>query len=148
MRPLRMNGDKMIILNKFHYDDILAHCMNELPNEACGLVAGRVEDDKKIIEKIYLLSNIDKSPEHFSMDPKEQFAAVKDMRGNGLVLLGNFHSHPASPARPSKEDIRLAFDPDKSYLILSLAEEKNPVLKSFNVINNEVSVEELIIGGE
>lgn len=143
-----MMGDKMIILNKLHYEDMLAHCMMELPNEACGLIAGRVDDDKKIVEKIYLLSNIDKSPEHFSMDPQEQFAAVKDMRGNGLVLLGNFHSHPASPARPSEEDIRLAFDPNKSYLIMSLIEQANPILKSFTIVNNHVSVEERIIGGE
>ena len=29
-----------------------------------------------------------------SMDPKEQFAAVKDMRSKGRQLLGNFHFHP------------------------------------------------------
>lgn len=44
------------------------------------------------------------------MDPREQFAVVKDMRNNNLTLLGNFHSHPASPSRPSEEDKRLAFD--------------------------------------
>lgn len=141
-------GDKMIILNKYYYENMVAHSISELPNEACGLVAGRVEDDKRIVDRIYLLSNIDRSPEHFSMDPKEQFVAVKDMRRNGLVLLGNFHSHPTSPARPSEEDIRLAFDPNKSYLIVSLMEQGNPILKSFNIVNNEVSVEELIIGGE
>jgi proteasome lid subunit RPN8/RPN11 len=138
----------MIVLNQSQYREMLAHCLDELPNEACGLVAGRVEAAKKIIEKVYLLSNPDKSPEHFSMDPREQFAAVKDMRKNGWVLLGNFHSHPGSPARPSAEDIRLAFDPDKSYLILSLLEREKPVLKSFNIMHHEVSEEELMIGGE
>lgn len=126
---------------------ILNHCLGQLPNEACGLLAGRIEDKKKMVEKIYLLSNIDQSPEHFSMDPKEQFGAIKDMRANDLILLGNFHSHPSSPARPSEEDIRLAFEPDKSYLILSLAEE-NPILKSFMINNSQVTNEELIVEGE
>lgn len=138
----------MIYLSKSNFENVLNYSLSQLPNEACGLVAGRIEDSNKIIEKVYLLSNIDQSPEHFSMDPKEQFAAVKDMRGNGWVLLGNFHSHPGTPARPSEEDIRLAFDPSKSYLIISLLEKENPSLKSFHIVDNEVAVEQLIIGGE
>ncbi len=138
----------MIHIYKSHYDEIIDYSLAELPNEACGLLAGRLENEEKRVEKVYFLRNIDESPEHFSMDPKEQFAAVKDMRVNGWVLLGNFHSHPATPARPSREDIRLAFDPSKSYMILSLAEKQNPVLKSFLIVNKEVSPEDLVIGGE
>jgi proteasome lid subunit RPN8/RPN11 len=141
-------GDKMIFIGKSDFENILRHSVSQLPNEACGLLAGRIEDNNKIIEKVYLLSNIDQSPEHFSMDPKEQFAALKDLRENGWVLLGNFHSHPGTPARPSEEDIRLAFDPDKSYLIISLMEQEHPILKSFNIVNKEVLGEELVIGGE
>jgi len=59
------------------------------------------------------------------------------MRANGFVPLGNFHSHPATPARLSEEDIRLAYDSKASYLILSLAEE-SPVLKAFSVAGGEV----------
>ena len=137
----------MITLSKCDYEMILNHCLGQLPNEACGLLAGRVAGNKKTVEKIYLLSNIDQSPKHFSMEPQEQFGAIKDMRAKDLILLGNFHSHPGSPARPSEEDIRLAFEPDKSYLILSLAEE-NPILKSFMIINRQVTNEELIAEGE
>lgn len=79
------------------------------------------------------------------MDPREQFAAIKDMRANGLVLLGNFHSHPATPSRPSQEDIRLAHDPAASYLILSLADQDQPVLKSFRIRDGRSTEEELTI---
>ena len=95
-------------------------------------------------EKVYILTNTDHAEEHFTLDPKEQLAAVKDMRVNGLVPLGNWHSHPVSPSRPSDEDKRLAYDSKASYLILSLMEE-TPVLNSFHVENNEASKEELII---
>lgn len=138
----------MIYLRKSLYELMVSHCIKHLPNEACGLLAGRIAEQNKLAENVYLLSNIDQSPEHFSMDPQEQFAAIKDMRARGLVLLGNFHSHPNSPARPSEEDIRLAFDPQKSYLILSLAEQGYPILKSFMIVKGQVSVEELLIEGE
>lgn len=120
-------------LKKSDYDKILDHCRQGLPNESCGLLAGTVEGDVKTVTKVYLLTNIDASNEHFSMDPKEQLAALKDARADGVNIIGNFHSHPESPSRPSEEDKRLAYDPSIEYLILSLMEQENPVLKAFGI---------------
>ncbi len=120
-------------LKKSDYDKMLKHCKDGLPNESCGLLAGTVEGEVKTVTKIYLLTNIDASNEHFSMDPKEQFAALKDARANGVEIIGNFHSHPESPSRPSEEDKRLAYDPGIEYLILSLQEADHPVLKAFGI---------------
>jgi proteasome lid subunit RPN8/RPN11 len=136
----------MLRLNKSDYDKILAHAKENLPEEACGLIAGTKDGDTKEIKKVYLLTNIDHTNEHFSMDPKEQLAAVKDMRANGLTPLGNWHSHPESPARPSEEDKRLAYDPTVNYLILSLMNADEPVLKAFDINKErEVTVEEIEI---
>lgn len=136
----------MLFLKKQDYEKILVHCRQGLPNEACGLIGGRKEGENQYVEKVYLLTNIDASREHFSMDPKEQFAAVKDMRGNGYELLGNFHSHPESPYRPSEEDKRLAYDTKVSYLILSLMEPEQPVLKAFRIDEEKnVTIETLEI---
>ncbi|MGN0679611.1 MAG: M67 family metallopeptidase [Oscillospiraceae bacterium] len=126
----------MITITRSDYEKILAHAKSELPNEACGLIAGEVTDSGKVIRKVYLLTNIDHSNEHFSLDPKEQLAAIKDMRANGFIPLGNWHSHPESPSRPSEEDKRLAYDSKASYLILSLMEIDKPVLNSFKIIGN------------
>ena len=131
-------------LKKSDYDAIVGHAKAGLPNEACGLIAGIVQGDLKMVEKVYLLSNPDQSPEHFSIDPREQLAAVKDMRAQGLSPLGNFHSHPSTPSRPSQEDIRLAYDPKASYLILSLAEE-TPVLRAFEIAGGAVTLQTLEI---
>ena len=120
-------------LRKSDYDKMLKHCKDGLPNESCGLLAGTVEGEVKTVTKIYLLTNIDASNEHFSMDPKEQFAALKDARANGVEIIGNFHSHPESPSRPSEEDKRLAYDPNIEYLILSLQEADHQVLKAFGI---------------
>lgn len=95
---------------------------------------------------MYLLENVDHTNEHFSMNPKDQLAAVKDMRANGLVPLGNWHSHPESPSRPSEEDKRLAYDPTVNYLILSLMDRDQPVLKAFDIDKEKnVTIEELVI---
>ena len=134
----------MIKLHKEDYETILAHAKKEAPVEACGLIAGRIEDNDKYIEKVYILTNVDHAEEHFTLDPKEQLSAVKDMRANGLVPLGNWHSHPVSPSRPSDEDKRLAYDSKASYMILSLMDEE-PVLNSFHIENNEAAKEELVI---
>lgn len=137
----------MLYLKQQDYDRMLEHCKKGLPNEACGLIGGRKEGEDQYVEKIYLLTNVDESREHFSMDPKEQFAAIKDIRANGWELLGNFHSHPESPSRPSEEDKRLAYDSSVSYLILSLMEE-TPVLKSFRIDEEKnVTIEPLGITG-
>jgi proteasome lid subunit RPN8/RPN11 len=119
-------------LKKSDYETMLVHCRQGLPNESCGLLAGTVEGEVKTVTKVYLLTNIDASNEHFSMDPREQLAALKDARANGFGIIGNFHSHPESPSRPSEEDKRLAYDSTIEYLILSLMEE-TPVLKAFGI---------------
>ncbi|MCH5212615.1 MAG: M67 family metallopeptidase [Oscillospiraceae bacterium] len=138
----------MIKLPKRFYDDIVEYGKNGVPEEICGLIGGIVSDDDKEIKKIYFLENIDHSNEHFSMNPAEQFAAVKDMRQNGLSPLGNFHSHPESPSRPSEEDKRLAYDKNASYMILSLMNIDEPVLKSFHIEDGISTEEELVIEEE
>lgn len=134
----------MIYIKNAQYQKIVDYAREAAPIEACGLLGGRINGEEKIVEKIYFLTNTDNSAEHFSLDAKEQFAAVKDMRQNGWVLIGNYHSHPASPARPSEEDKRLAFDPAVSYLILSLSDAV-PVLKSFHIVKGVVTEEKVTI---
>lgn len=133
----------MIQLPKAFYERILEAGRNAVPEEMCGLIGGIIEEDIKSIKEIYILENIDHSNEHFSMNPADQLKAVKDMRSKGFVPLGNFHSHPESPSRPSEEDKRLAYDKRASYLILSLMDADNPVLKSFH-IEDGLSTEEAI----
>ena len=136
----------IIRMKKSDYDAVVQYCLSGLPNESCGLIAGFVDGDVKSIEKVYFLTNLDHNNVHFTMDPKEQFTAVKDARSLGLTMLGNFHSHPESPSRPSEEDKRLAYDSKANYLILSLMEADNPVLNAFRVDEEkQVTKEELVI---
>jgi proteasome lid subunit RPN8/RPN11 len=113
---------------------LVNHAENDAPLEACGYLAGA--DD--IVTVHYPLTNTDKSSEHFSFDPKEQFAAVKDARARGLEMYAVYHSHPVTLARPSQTDINLAHDPNMLYVIVSLAEGKEDI-KAFAIRNNKVN---------
>ena len=113
---------------------ITSHAKNDLPNEACGYLAGR----NGIITKCYPLTNIEASPEHFSFDPAEQFATLKSARMEELEIIANYHSHPETPARPSQEDIRLAYDPNIFYIIVSLAGGQIN-LNAFRIVNDQVN---------
>lgn len=136
----------MIYITKDDYNLILSHAENNLPEEACGLLGGVIDGDDKYVKKVYLLENTVHSNEHFTMSPQAQLQSIKDMRQNGYVLLGNWHSHPKSPSRPSEEDKRLALDTKIRYLILSLMDNDNPVLNAFiidkdkNVSKEEINV--------
>jgi proteasome lid subunit RPN8/RPN11 len=124
----------MITITQNIIFEIFEQAFKDLPNETCGLLVGK--DDE--ITKIFPLTNTDHSPEHFSFDPAEQFQVLRAARKEGLSVIANYHSHPASPARPSVEDIRLAYDPDILYLIASL-EAETPVLKAFKIIKEQVT---------
>jgi len=121
-------------------NNIVAHGRAEAPLEACGYLA---EKDGVVCEHIEM-TNIDKSPVHFSMDPLEQFAAFKKCRKQKMKICAVYHSHPETPARPSDEDIKLAYDPSISYVIVSL-EKYEPSIKSYIIRKGTVEPEELIV---
>lgn len=119
------------------HEELINHAKEGFPLEVCGILGGAGES----VSVIYRMTNTDASNEHFMMDPKEQFAVVKDLRSNGLSMLAVYHSHPETPARPSVEDIRLALTPGVSHVIISLADSQHPVVKSFKIDQGEVNSE-------
>jgi proteasome lid subunit RPN8/RPN11 len=117
-------------------DALIAHAKKDFPLEACGILGGT----DGVVSELYPMANTDRSNEHFTMEPKEQFGVIKDLRAKGKVMLAIYHSHPETPARPSEEDIRLALTPDVSYVIISLAGE-TPDIKSFLISGDVVTPE-------
>ena len=127
-----MNIEKHVI------EEMIAQAQQDAPNETCGYLLGTADGT---VTENYWMENIDHSPEHFSFAPRDQFAALKYARNKGLKILANWHSHPASPSRPSQEDLRLANDPTIRYAILSLHEGIH--LNSFAIRNGEVVNKEI-----
>ena len=125
-------------ISKEIIDELIEQAEKDAPNESCGYLLGT---DDTVTEN-YWMENIDHSSEHFSFAPKDQFAALRYAREHGLKILANWHSHPASPSRPSQEDLRLANDPTIRYAILSLLDGE-PKLNSFKILNGEVVDKEI-----
>ena len=130
----------MVIPEKV-YEQMIEHAKKGYPNEACGILAGTAE----MITDFIPMKNADESAISYFMDPKEQLSVFKTMRGKGVDMRGIFHSHVASEAYPSQKDVRLAFYPDVSYLIVSLSDRIKPVLRSFKIKEEKVAEEEVKI---
>jgi proteasome lid subunit RPN8/RPN11 len=123
---------------------MIAHMKAGYPNEACGILGGKTASD---ITHFYAMNNMDLSAISYFMDPKEQLLVFKKMRNESVEMRGIVHSHVASEAYPSQKDVRLAFYPDVSYLIVSLSDMDNPVLRSFKIVDEQVTEEDITIIG-
>jgi proteasome lid subunit RPN8/RPN11 len=130
----------MLKMSRKVVEAIVAHAKREIPLEACGYLA----EKDGIAVMAYRLANADASENHFSLIPEEQFAAVRHMRAAKMRLCAVYHSHPCSEAIPSEEDIRLAYDPDISYVIVSLSG-KTETVSSFRIQGSVVEKEALEI---
>ena len=131
----------MIKIPKTIYDEMIEHAKKIYPQEACGFLTGRGGEGTCYIP----IENMDHSSVTYTMDPKQQMKAFKIMNERKLDLLGIFHSHVASSPEPSQTDRTMAFYPDISYLIVSLADMENPDLKSYKIDGDAVTSEELVI---
>lgn len=119
-------------------DEVISHCREVYPKEACGILAGKDE----IVHRVYKMRNIENSSVSYMMDPKEQFTAMEKIRKDGLDITAIYHSHPDLDAYPSQRDIKLAFYPDSVYLIVSLLN-KEPKIKAFTVKDEKVNEVEM-----
>ena len=115
-------------INRALADEMVAHCVAERPNEACGLLGAKDGD----VVKVFRMSNASGSPVRYSLDPQQQFAVYKKLDEEGWDLGGVFHSHTHTEAYPSPTDVRLASE-DVPYVIVSLAEE-SPTIRAFRII--------------
>lgn len=132
----------MLAITRAALAKIIDHCRRELPNEACGILAGT--DGR--VEKVYPAANARPGPATYEMDPEDQFRAMKDIRDAGLCMVGIYHSHPGSQAYPSGVDVEKAYwpgtlnpnYPDAAYVIVSLMDRENPVVKGYSIIEGTV----------
>lgn len=131
----------MLYLPKEKEKLIIQHAKGEFPNEACGILAGK----KRHVEILYRMTNTDESSISFFMDPKEQLRVMKEIRNAGLEMVGIYHSHPHTEAYPSSKDIEMVFYPDASYVIISLRDMERPVLRSFRIMDRNITEEEIRI---
>ena len=131
----------MAELDGVFYKEIVEQALREFPNESCGVIAAA----DGVPVKVFPMKNADASPVTYRLDGKEQLKVFEAMEDEGWDLWAIFHSHTHSEAYPSETDIRLAFYPESRYILVSLADRENPVIRSFFIREGEVEEEELVI---
>lgn len=120
-------------------DQIVAHSREEAPYECCGMLGGSGSS----VRKVYRTGNPDASELTYTIDPKEAFSVIKQMREDNVDFIGCYHSHPATEAYPSPTDKSKAGDSALIYMIVSLREPSAPVTRAYRI--NDDSVTELAV---
>jgi proteasome lid subunit RPN8/RPN11 len=121
-------------LDRIFFDEMVEHGLAAFPNESCGLLAGK--EGRPV--KFFAMHNADASPVTYRLDPKEQLRVFDEMEEQEWDLLAIFHTHTHSEAYPSETDRAQAFYPEAEYLVMSLSDRANPVLRSFAIVDDEV----------
>jgi proteasome lid subunit RPN8/RPN11 len=128
-------------LDGVYYKEIVEHALREFPTECCGVIAAA----DGVPVKVFPMKNADASPVTYRLDGKEQLHVFDEIDEQGWELWAIYHSHTHSEAYPSETDRRLAFYPEARYILLSLADREDPVVRSFFITDGEVTEEELTI---
>ena len=82
------------------YDRMVAHAVEGLPNEACGVIAAR--EGRPV--RMFPVRNAEDSPVVYRFDERQQLEVFNEVDDQGLNLLGFWHSHTHTEAYPSLED--------------------------------------------
>ena len=134
----------MLKLEKEFVEGMIAHALEEDPNECCGIIAGR--DGQAF--KLYRITNTVKSPYRYLMDPLEQMRADRDAEDHGWQFAAFYHSHTHTRAYPSPTDVRMAVDSgwlDVYYVLVSLMDKAAPDVRAFRISADSTVLEEEVI---
>ncbi len=123
-------------------DEMVAHALEDLPNECCGMVGGSDGEAGVVIP----VANAAASPLRFEMDPQGQYDALMAIERDGKELLAIYHSHTKSAAYPSQTDVNQAVSwPDAIWVIVSLEDAEAPDVKGYWLKDLKIADAELVV---
>ena len=135
---LHSSGKEMIRIPKSIYQQMVEHAKKESPLECCGILGGK----NYAVQKAFELQNVDQSSVRYAMVPQEQLKVFEEMEKDAMEMIAVYHSHTHTIPFPSETDVKLAFYPEVSSIIISL-KEKDPVVKAFRIGKEAIYLEEI-----
>ena len=131
----------MLTIGREISEKIIDHALADHPDEACGVVAGRISSD--LPDRLIPMVNAARSPTFYEFDTSDLLKLYREMDAAGEEPIVIYHSHTATPAYPSRTDISYASEPNAHYVLISTREELAgvPEFRSFRIIDGEVSEE-------
>jgi proteasome lid subunit RPN8/RPN11 len=122
---------------------MVAHARRDHPDEACGVISGPAGGD--LPERFVPLRNAARSPTSYEVDSADLLQLYRDMAARGEVPVVVYHSHPTSPAYPSRTDVAYASEPRAHYVIVSTrgpgGDEGPEEVRSFRIVDGVVEEE-------
>jgi proteasome lid subunit RPN8/RPN11 len=138
--------------------EVVAHAREGDPDEVCGILGGR---DGAVSRVFRVLNTADaigaergvfrdretgvasagRRPVHYYMDPLDQLRVYNELDELELDVVGYYHSHTRSEARPSPTDVRLATDLAAVYVLVSLEDRGNPAVRAWRISKADPSDE-------
>ncbi len=126
---------------------MVEHARSELPNEACGLLAGSLSEARASV--FHATRNAEASPLRYNVHPDDLVRVILAIEDGGEDLVAIFHSHTRSPAVPSATDRRTAQYPDAFYVLATLADPAAAVsdsLRAWRILDGESTEVPIRIG--
>jgi proteasome lid subunit RPN8/RPN11 len=136
-------------LSRSAHLDLVAHLYDGLPDEACGLIGGRLsgpDEGSAPAEAIvfYPSPNVAASSRVYTIDPRTHLRADRDAEDRGLEIIGVVHSHTHTEPYPSPTDVAQAPDPSWHYVIVSFRQGP-PVVRSYRILDGVISEEPVVV---
>ena len=137
----------MLKLSPRDYEALRHHGEETYPNECCGILLGRVEDDgTRVVTSTARAGNTrtDSAHNRYNIDPKELVRIQREGRARGEDIIGFYHSHPDHPAQWSKTDLAEARWFGCSYVITSVEKGKAVLTNSFELTGMDETDKRLV----
>jgi proteasome lid subunit RPN8/RPN11 len=115
------------------------HGAETYPQECCGALLGRDGPDEGVREVLEVLPLVNRRQDslcnRFEITPRDVLDADTAAQQRGMEIVGWYHSHPDSPARPSEYDREHAW-PWYSYVIVSVHRGVAAEMRSWRLNND------------
>ena len=136
----------MLALGASVRDAVVAHARRDHPDEACGLIVGPVGSGRP--ERVIEMVNAARSMTQYEFEPSEQLRVYRELDDRDEEVVVVYHSHTATEAYPSRTDVRHASQPEAHYLLVSTRHPESAELRSYRIIDSEITEEEVRIAGK
>jgi proteasome lid subunit RPN8/RPN11 len=135
----------VLVIGKNFLDQMVCHCLDGYPLEACGLLGGAVtEEGRAEVAAVYPTDNLAASARIYEVDPTALLRADREAEAGGGQLIGVYHSHTHTEGKPSPTDVEQAPDPGWHYVLVSLRD-VHPSVRSWRIEGGKISEEPVVL---
>ena len=90
------------------------------PFEACGVLVGGEEEDVVTVQSVVSIKNSKRTERSFELDPTEFYKVWNIAEKEGFDIVGVYHTHPLSSAKPSDWDKKTMLDASGIWVIAGI----------------------------